>query len=223
MPIATALVLAAVLAEKPITYKQIKIASPKKYEINIAYPEFSSKSPLTTLANNITKRYFTIQRQEFEKSAKDFDETPTVPWELELNGVVSYSSNNVISIFFDHYEYAGGAHPNGFTHCINVAMIDGKPKAIKLTEILAPGVDLSELIEGHVKPALNSLKMARVNEPLTDFPEDSNTHFAISKNGLTFPFDKYSVGPYVEGEYIVKLKWSDIPGLINRKIIPEAL
>ncbi len=223
MPLAT--ILAATLfSQKPTVEFHTQFETEKdKFSLKFTYPYFLGKSKLEEFANKAVRKPLDTAEKEFIDATKELTETPTSPWELEIKGTVSLQTSKLISVLYERYEYAGGAHPNTFTHCVNVGLINGKPQMISLKDILAPGVNSSMVIDGLVKPNLAKQKLARVNEPLTDFPDNSEVHFIISKNGLTFPFDKYTVGPYVEGEYIVKLTWKDLKGKINTNLIQQAI
>jgi len=222
MPIA-AIIAAATLIQQPSIEFRTQFETEKdKFNLKFEYPRFMGKSKLEEFANTTILKKLGTAEEEFLGAVQGFDEIPTTPWEIDITGIVSLKSPTLISVLLEHYEFTGGAHPNGFTHSINVALINNKPQSITLKHIVAPGKSTSAIIDGLVKPKLNEQKMARVNEPLSEFPADAESKFIVSKNGLTFLFDKYSVGPYVEGEYIVKLNWNELKGLINTKIVPQA-
>ncbi len=197
-----------------------EIAKSGFYEINVAWPVFPDSHPLASVLNRETLTPVRLAQQEFVNAARSYSGPVQQDWALQIKPVVSYNSQKLVSIYYEHYEYAGGAHPNTFSYALNVAMIEGKPKKITLSEIAVDGA-VREILE-LVRHRLSGIRFDRVSEEVAELPAETASKFLVSKNGLTFVFDRYSVGPYVEGEYIVKLRYAEIPGLINRDLIPEA-
>lgn len=226
MPL-SAIFLAAALTQTqtppPITYKTQTETQKNRFDLKLVWPVFNESTPLNDFANKVSPEPIRDFESGFKNSLKEYTETPTMAWDLTMVGTVSYYSPNIISIFYDHYEFTGGAHPNSFTHAINVGLINNKPKRIVLKDLLAPGITESDILDKLVHPRLNKIREDRVGEAVEALPVATNREFVISKNGLTFVFDRYAVGAYVEGEYIVKLKWSDLKGLINKEVIPSAV
>jgi hypothetical protein len=54
----------------------------------------------------------------FEKFNEEFPDSFGA-WEIEVKGVLSYESDSTVSVFFEHYSYLGGAHPNSSVAFLN--------------------------------------------------------------------------------------------------------
>ncbi len=225
MPMLSSLVLAAVL-QKTITQPHVRSRNEMRdgyYELDLAWYIFPETHPLASLANKAAWEPIGEVDQEFLNSLQSFNEKPTSPWTLAIKPTLSLYRTNLISILYDRYEYTGGAHPNSMTYTFNIGLINGEPKRLKLGDILADGVKESDVLEGFVRPRLSKLRRDRTGEGVDSLPIATHEKFIITKNGLTFPFDKYSVGAYAEGDYLLKLRWTELRGLINKSIIPEAV
>jgi hypothetical protein len=223
MPFIATLLTAALLANPKITFNTTKEVKKDRYEINLTYVTFSPNTSLNKLANKLSAAAVQKSVKEFRDAGIEFDEAPTAPWSHEAGCTVSLSTTSLISVLIDKYEYAGGAHPNTWTNTINVALINGKPKQLTLKDILAPAATESDILDVLVLPRVSEQRKNRSGETVDFLPDDTNKKFLISKNGLTFIFDKYSVASYAEGEFLVKLTWQDLKGLVNHKIIPSAV
>lgn len=225
MPLISTLVGIA-LVQSTITQPHIRSKNEIRdqyYELDIAWYLFPETHPLANLANQASAEPTSEAESQFRTMIAEMTDKPIAEYTISVKPTLSLYRTNLISILYDHYEYTGGAHPNTFTHCINIGLIDGKPKRLKLGDILAPGIKESDLLEGYVRPRVSKLRRDRIGEGVESLPIATHEKFIITKNGLTFPFDRYSIGAYVEGEYIVKLKWAELRGLINQQVIPEAV
>lgn len=204
---------------KPTIHQEV--ATAPGYTMNVAWPEFPKAHPLAETLNKLTPSAPRAAQAEFRKAVQSMEQRPNAPWELNIKPVVAYNTPKLVSILYNHFEYAGGAHPNTLTHVVNVAMIDGKPKQITLTDIAVDGA--APRILEMVYLRLTSVRMDRVSEEAAALPPETISKFIVGKGALTFIFDPYAVGAYVEGSYVIKLSYRDLAGYLRRDLIPEAL
>ncbi|GMQ27083.1 hypothetical protein Aoki45_37660 [Algoriphagus sp. oki45] len=76
-------------------------------------------------------------RSEFPESAQE--------WEIQVEGEVSYSSDQTLSIFFSQYTYLGGAHPNSMVYFLNLDYTSGK--ALDSNQLVLNEKELLKLTE----------------------------------------------------------------------------
>jgi hypothetical protein len=193
------------------------------FTMKTAWPSFAETHPLQPLLNKAAQEPAREAESGFKEALQDFTEKPGILCELDVKPTISYNATNLVSILFDHYVNLAGPHPNSWTACINVGVVNGEVKRIKLGDLLVDGVSEQDVLEGFVRPRLSKLRRERVGEGLEALPVATHEMFVVSKNGLTFPFDRYTVGAYAEGDYLIKLKWSELKGMINRDMIPQAM
>lgn len=223
MPLAAAALLVLAFADTQITHKSLHDTKKGRYEINLHWVELSPKSAVNDLANKLIKSAVMDDIAEFKKGAMEPGYKPVAPWEHQVGCTVSMATPNLVSVLIDTYDYSGGAHPNSWTEVVNVALIGGQAKQLTLKDLLTPGAKESDILDSIVLPRANAEKRKRETDEVDTLPEETSRKFIISQYGLTFPFDKYAIGAYVEGEYQVKVAWKDMKGLINKKVIPYAV
>lgn len=215
--------LVLAFADTKITQKSLHDTKKGRYELNLHWVELSPKSAVNDLANKLIKSAVMGDIAEFKIDAMEPGYKPVAPWEHEVGCTVSMATPNLVSVLIDTYNYSGGAHPNGWTEVVNVALIGGQARQLTLKDLLAPGVTESDVLDVIVLPRANAAKRERGMDEIDTLPEETNRKFVISKYGLAFPFDKYAIGAYAEGEYLVKIPWRDMKGLVNPKVIPFAV
>lgn len=76
-------------------------------------------------------------KSEFPESAGE--------WEIQVEGEVSYSSDQTLSIFFSQYTYLGGAHPNSMVYFLNLDYNSGK--ALDSNQLVLNEKELLKLTE----------------------------------------------------------------------------
>ena len=222
MPLIASLIAATIVSDPAIEFRELKEKAKDQYSINIVWPEFKSADPIYKLFNTEVKEATHRHLVEFKQFSKEAISRPA-PWEHFVSTTISHKTSNVLSAIVETYDYSGGAHPNTWSETINIGMVNGKPKSLILKDLLNKGVSEQQILDYFVLPRLSDQRLQRSSENVDRLPEGTNAKFIISKNGLTFPFDKYSVASYAEGEFIVKVSWKELKGLINPKAIPYAV
>lgn len=221
-------ILAAAALLAPVqSYKTVSETKEKSgyYTASATYPKFTAPASLATPANKEIARLVKQYMGEFVSQAADYFKDnpakPTAPWEHETSCTTTLANLTVLSVLMDHYEFAGGAHPNSWTSTVNVALVGGKATHVRLANLLAKGKDKKAFLNEVVLPVAAKARKERTGEDTTVFPMEFADHFNLSRNTLTYTFDKYVLGPYVEGDYQVKLKWQDIKAWIDPKLLAQ--
>ncbi|MEZ5162270.1 MAG: DUF4163 domain-containing protein [Fimbriimonadaceae bacterium] len=212
----TAVAAALVLTPAKYTMKTLAVKVKDQYEAKLQYPEFSSNSAVAQLANKEALKFVKSQFGEFEQFTKEFfSEEGSAPseWYHEAYPTISVANDSVISIIWYQYDYSGGAHPNRF-YTSRTVVSTGKNSAEvfefkdlfinESAEMVFRTTVLSSLVEKE-----RTSRMGEPTEMLTLTPEQC-ADFVLTPSGIAFMFQPYAVGSYVEGEYMVKMKWSEL-------------
>lgn len=208
--------LTIVSAPAQTTYKSIS-ESMKHWNVNLRYPVFQGKSPLAALANKAAKEKVLAMLGEFHQTTKEIGNgwTPVGKLTLEVAPVLASVRPDFISFHLEWNEYSGGAHPNHGTIPFAFGLVDGKPKQLKLADLIAPGTTSETFFMKRVKPFLDQQKQKRGGDKVYDIDPRSYDRFVVTSKGLAFFFDPYEMGPYAEGSYEVSLMFDSIRSSLN--------
>lgn len=218
--------VAAAFVIAPPTYamKALSVKVKDQYYAELQYPHFSSKSAVAQLANKEALKFVKNQFGEFQHFAKEYfsegNESPA-EWYHEASPTISIASDSVISMIWYQYDYSGGAHPNRFYTGLTV-MSSGKNSASVMefkdlfidesSELIFRTTVLSSLVE--------QARQNRIGEAseMLSLTREQCADFVLTPSGIAFMFEPYAVGSYVEGEYMVKMKWSELRQYIKPMI-----
>lgn len=124
--------------------------------------------------------------------------------ELQIAIDVAYTSNNVLTLQNDYYEFAGGAHGMGGINYWNY-----NPKTGQKIKNTALFTDL----EGFT--AFAKAKFIQTHGSLDQFWFE-NTVFKLPANigfnqeGMTLFYNVYEIAPYAEGTFQLDIAWSEV-------------
>ena len=180
------------------------------FRIDIKYPFFvpldSSKTSLKTLNRAIQQfldtAMMTYWGADTTETAKIVNETGAEGHFILMNNYyLSDTSSKIISLVFETYSYALGAH--GFTAIttFNYDLIN--QKMLKLTDL----IDLSPPVKQQV---LDSLLMAHFENPegcftTPPFVDKSFERYALEPDTMVFYYEAYELGAYSCGSAKVKI------------------
>lgn len=185
-------------------------------EATITSPKFSGAGQLGTLAAKSIK---SASQKDMEVFLKDFqpDEKPTMNYAFEAKSTVSIANPRLISTYTSLYEFTGGAHPNHNYRALNFAMVGGKARAIKFSDLMRTKMAPKAVVSGVVIPRLKQMGASMaVNEEMTEVPAEIVDRFVVTPAGLTWIFAPYEAGAYAEGDFFVKVPWSDLTPHLDR-------
>lgn len=181
---------------------------------NVQYPVFVGRGSFVKDVNRSVYKFVEKYVSDFEKGARDFQRDipgrPTADWELDIKFTVSISTEGLISLIVHSYDYSGGAHPNSFDDCLNYQNRVGRAYKLQFSDLLRKGNSTSDFVGEFILPEVNRQKIARQVETVDSIESKLMDHFVLTPAGIAFLFNKYDVGPYVEGEYMVKLPWTEV-------------
>ncbi|MCB0382309.1 MAG: DUF3298 and DUF4163 domain-containing protein [Psychroserpens sp.] len=201
-------------------------------DISINFPKAEGKDDVSKLINNTIENYIVnqinfsedtlthlsikdaMQRfdNEFNSFKNDFPESPQ-KWEAFIDGEVTYSSPEVISIAINSYLDTGGAHGNS-----NVKFFNFNPQTGKLyskTQIISNIDKLSNVIKNH----LNQHMKSNSDEPMEDyfFGKDFQLPETLgySDEGLIVLYNPYEIASYAQGIIQFTIPYEDVDSFLN--------
>lgn len=135
----------------------------------------------------------------------------------EISSEVESGYKKYISYVLYFYEFEGGAHPSSWTKVLNFDATDGKE--IVLDDIMKEGYTdiLIPLIEAGIARYFEVETMADVIENAFLFQEDIYVpqNFILSKDKITFIYNRYEIAPYAAGEITVEIPYTDIEEILR--------
>lgn len=116
-----------------------------------------------------------------------------------------------LSYLTSFYYYTGGAHPNGHVESLLLERSAGGVRQLGLAELFEPAQEWLARIGGAVLTGLREQGAdAVVSGEITQLSEQDLASFTLGPAGLTFHFDPYAVGPYVQGSFRVTVPYEEL-------------
>jgi hypothetical protein len=200
-------------------------------KVNISWPEFEGEAGMSI--NDAVKKqlmaYFysdsvgaTLERQvesylkSFKEAKTEFPEMPG-GWEMEVEAAISFDSLNTLSIFFEEFNFSGGAHPNSSNHFLNFERTSGQ--LLAADQLILDQVKMKELAESafrkyhEVEDDVNLADDGRFFIPETGFFLPNAMGFKGKKFHLIYI--PYEIGPYVLGYTELEFPLEELKGIVR--------
>jgi len=148
---------------------------------------------------NIMKLY-QMAIEEYEYSVANG--YPIRPYEAVMNYNVTYNQNCAISLYFDTYEYMGGAHGNTLRTADSWDLQKGKE--IELSELF-PNVNN---VQDYIIKIINEQIANQIKDGSNQYFEDYSklvtenfdiNSFYLIEEGVVIYFQHYDIAPYASG------------------------
>jgi hypothetical protein len=174
-----------------------------------SYPDAGSNKTI----DNMINLYFSDYRDIVEETAGT--DYPALPWGLEINGSVLAINDLYISYSIDYYIFTGGAHPNGYTRFFNFNPSTGE--LINTGDIFKYGFEkkINLLLERKFREEFDLPSSAPLTDILFENKIEYNNNFSFGDNGITFLYNRYEIAPYVFGEIILEIPYSEINDILK--------
>lgn len=115
-------------------------------------------------------------------------------------------------VTFDYF--TGGAHPNSHSESLLVEASGADVLLVGLEELFAPDADwLSAVVTGVLGDLAAQKADAVISGEITDLTVEDLSTFTLGPDGLSFHFDPYAVGPYVQGSFTATLGYGEVAHL----------
>lgn len=124
----------------PLVPRMIDVQREKSgwYSIYVVFPMFPEASPVAQLANSEAENFASTLLADFQKELQDLLKKPKIPYHIKLKPRISLTNSNIIS-----YDYKGDIEDGQgksrlVCRTVNIAMVDGKPRVLKLADLFNP-------------------------------------------------------------------------------------
>ncbi|MFT4146660.1 MAG: DUF3298 and DUF4163 domain-containing protein [Mobilitalea sp.] len=195
--------------EQDLYYKNTKVM-----HYSIKYPHFISNT-YHTLANKLNNYYRTkavmYQRtnimQLYQEAMVDYEysvanDFPVHEYEAVTEYTVTYNENCMLSLYFDQYEYTGGAHGNTIrtSDTWNLA----QSKRAELADFFPGKSNYSEFIIESIINQIKAQVKANTTMVFDDYPKlvaenFKANNFYLTEEGVVIYFQQYDIAPYASG------------------------
>ncbi len=197
------------------TTKKLSAVKKGRYEFYASYPVFQGSSPTVKTAN----AHFAAEAQKALKighqAIKD-GMTGDLLYSMDFSVDIGVARTDLISACINYGDFMGGAHPNHTFKPATFGVINGKSKRLKLID-LCKSAQARDLIKTTiVMPKLQAQKKKRDGALDWEFPDQAMEQFLVTPGGITWLFPPYMVGPYVEGDYTIKVLFSELGPYIKQ-------
>jgi hypothetical protein len=180
----------------------------------IKYPQFISET-YQTLANKLNSLYRTkavmyersnimnlyqMAMVEYEYSVAN--NYPIRQFEAYVDYYITYNQNCVLSLYFDQYEYAGGAH--GLTVRYSDTWNLPKSKRIELSELFPHRAHYRDFVIQIIDKQIECQMAEEGSMYFENYAQLVNENFKtnnfyLTREGLVIYFQQYDIAPYASG------------------------
>ena len=187
-----------------------------RIETSSRYPYFIA--PHTSTLNNLLQDDFIQRQTDFLHEGQEVLKANELynSWTLDSTTQISYYSDDLISLTDSSYLYTGGAHGYVVLDSYNFALNDMDIRILELRDMFTARADFMSLLNPFLIDRLGQQEAQWIIDgSISSFSEGELQIFTISPQGLTFHFEQYSVGPYVQGIFEVVVPYDVLASIID--------
>ncbi len=181
----------------------------------IQYPEVSS-AVFRTSAVTINRFYRAkadLYRQRlrhslYHQAVREFDnsqENPDIPFrpfEAYLGCTITYNDNCTLSLFFDAYQFTGGAHGNTTRNSDTWDL--GCGRRISMARFFKPGTMYKAYVINAVNEQISAVMESDSRTYFEDYETNAARYFNVNSfylvpEGLVVYYQQYQIAPYASG------------------------
>jgi len=181
----------------------------------IQYPEVSSAIFKTTAVaiNRYYRAKTDLYRQRlrhslYHQAVREFDyaeENPDIPFrpfEAFLGCTITYNENCMLSLYFDAYQFTGGAHGN--TTRTSDTWDLGCGRRVTMARFFEPGAMYKAYVIGAVNEQISAQIAAGDGMYFDDYETNVARYFNVNSfylvpEGLVVYYQQYQIAPYASG------------------------
>ena len=194
------------VTENTVTVKTIKKAYSKTgLDVTLQYPQLSgsANTAVQDKMNALFKQEAQKAVSEGEKNAadlaeyrKEFGSSNPNNCETYFDYQIKYNSNDIMSLIFLDYQFAGGAHGSTIQTAYTFNLKTGTQYSLK--DLFMKDADYVSVISAAVKTQLDERDLTiGLFEPFTKIASDQG--YYLSNDGLRVYFQQYEILPYAAG------------------------
>lgn len=200
----------------PIRWKKLSDVRKGHHEYHVSYPIFGGGGNVAKIANTHFANDAIATMQEGRKALKDglFGD---MLYTLDSSVDIGIARADLISGCINYGDFMGGAHPNHTFKPATFGLVNAKAKRLKLIDLCKSKAARDLIKSKIVVPKLQSQKKERDGAMDWELPDIAMEQFLVTPAGITWLFPPYMVGPYVEGDYTIKVPFSELRLYLNEK------
>lgn len=185
-----------------------------RLEAGAAWPRFGATA-LRVVANTLEAQAYD-QVSTFIAEGRSLVDEDNLGWGWTNDDYVDVlgAAGDYLSLLTSNTNYTGGAHPNSY---YTSALYEVGPRGatvLDLEDLFADDVDWQTPVLALVTADLLQQNATWIESGTAVTLADLTT-FGLGPSGLTFVFDPYAMGPYVQGAFIVTLPYSELTALME--------
>lgn len=199
------LVILSDLNENKLTINTVQISSENAaLKTMVQYPVIEGleykqiQDELNLLFKKIADAAVQEGKENADLLAPYVSKNPNMPGQCEtyLNYQIKYNRNNYLSLIFQNYQYAGGAHGNTVQSGYTFSLENGRKYTLK--DLFKSESDYITILSDTVKEQLVKRELTEaLFRPFERISEDQGCY--LSNNGLVVYFQQYEILPYASG------------------------
>lgn len=157
------------------------------------------------------------QMSFYKEQPADSDEAEfTLPgYEQSTGADVMYNANGVLTIGYNYYAYAGGAHGNYGTTLHSYDLKN--KKRYTLADVFQPGYEAALLKE--VEKGIREYFDAPASAPLSDLLFESELtltdNFGLTRDGIIFMYQPYEIAAYAAGAPVAFVPFKSLAAVLR--------
>ena len=209
---------------------QVKDVQKGRWNIDLSFPRFAYTGPVSRLANAEGARRENALASAFRRDfLKDHDGpiSEDYTWQLNSEPHRAADMNTLASGWVRIGEYRGGAHGSASFATVNVGLVGGKAKTMRLQDFFRSGVDglaqANRAVRASMKREGYDAPPYFRNGRWKSLDKAQRERFAIASDGFYFFFDPEELSAGGGGEKIVKVPFAKLPGLDRRGVLKNWL
>lgn len=188
--------------------KRLDTAKKGAWKGYVRYPQFKGNTPLIRFANAQILKEAKADIAAFIDEVHDLPIEGSSISEIEGSYWIELETPAIISVRLGDARYPAGYHPNYNARRINVAIVNGKPAVLKLTDIVRSPKKLVDIV------AKRLVAGGKGDEPYKPmFFGVQDLLFLIHPKGLYFFYERGEKATSYVGPLIAEIPWSKVPGL----------
>jgi|GEM_PF-2114516 Protein of unknown function (DUF3298). len=176
--------------------------------VEIEYPQIISGSS-KTMIEKFNMEFYNRARTDYDDIIDTFVDSmleefavegsvPFTPFTFSTSVEMTYSKNDIISVLYTDFQYAGGAHPNSWQYAYTYNIKNGD--LLKPQDIM--GITYNEIFVQVRQLFVEDIHNNQIREQtalrVIDEEYDAIKYY-LDETGLVFYFDPYEIASYADG------------------------
>lgn len=129
---------------------------------------------------------------------------PFLPDEVDIRYKVTFNEDCILSLYFDHYMFTGGAHGSTMRYSNTWNLNTGH--LIRLKDFFEPGSDYKSYVRNRINEMISKQLESSVSHPDYFKNHEQNVsisfspdNFYLTPEGIVIYFQQYDIAPYSNG------------------------